>query len=95
VARWKEEDVQPAEAMDALAEVEIDGQKVAADIYGSVWKVLVEEDQSVEAGDAVVILEAMKTELRISAPVSGTIRSIRCRQGRLVTAGETLLVMEG
>jgi acetyl/propionyl-CoA carboxylase alpha subunit len=96
VARWKEEDVQPAaEAMDALAEVEIDGQKVAADIHGSVWKVLIEEGQSVEAGDAVMILEAMKTELRISAPVSGTIRSIRCRQGRPVTAGETLLVMEG
>jgi urea carboxylase len=50
VARWKEEDVQPAaEAMDALAEVEIDGQKVAADIHRSVWKVPVEEDQSVEA----------------------------------------------
>jgi urea carboxylase len=95
VARWKEEDVQPAaEAMDAPEEVEMDGQKVAADIHGSVWKVLVEEGQSVEAGDAVVILEAMKTELCISAPISGTIRSIRCRQGRPVTAGETLLVME-
>jgi urea carboxylase len=42
-----------------------------------------------------MFLEAMKTELRISAPVSGTIRSICCRQGRPVTAGETLLVMEG
>jgi urea carboxylase len=95
VARWKEEDVQPAaEAMDAPEEEETDGQKVAADIHGSVWKVLVEEGQVVAAGDAVVILEAMKTELRVSAPVSGTIRSIRCRQGRPVTAGETLLVME-
>ncbi|WP_458094000.1 urea carboxylase [Roseomonas sp. WA12] len=95
VALWKEEDVQPAaEAVDGPEVEETDGQKVAADIHGSVWKVLVEEGQVVAAGDAVVILEAMKTELRVSAPVSGTIRSIRCRQGRPVTAGETLLVME-
>ena len=95
VARWQEEDTRPAaEAVEAPPEEEVDGRKVAADIHGSVWRVLVEEGQVVAAGDAVVILEAMKTELRVSAPVAGTIRSIRCRQGRPVTAGETLLVME-
>ncbi|MBI0535811.1 urea carboxylase [Roseomonas sp. KE2513] len=95
VARWREEDTQPAaEAVEASPEEEMDGRKVAADIHGSVWKVLVEEGQIVSAGDAVIILEAMKTELRVSAPIGGTIRSIRCRQGRPVTAGETLLVME-
>ena len=95
VARWREEDTQPAaEAVEAPPEAEMDGRKVAADIHGSVWKVLVEEGQIVAAGDAVIILEAMKTELRVSAPIGGTIRSIRCKQGRPVTAGETLLVME-
>jgi len=95
VARWKEEDVRPVAEEPPPPEEETAGRKVAADIHGSVWKVLVEEGQTVAAGDPVVILEAMKTELRVPAPVGGTIRSIRCRQGRAVVAGETLLVMEG
>jgi urea carboxylase len=96
VARWREEDVQPAAEITEAAPGDhpASGQPVAADIHGSVWKVLVAEGQAVQAGEAVVILEAMKTELRIAAPISGTIRSIRCRPGRPVTAGETLLVME-
>jgi urea carboxylase len=67
---------------------------VAADINGSVWKILVEEGQQIEAGDPVVILEAMKTELRLYAPVAGKILSVYCRQGRQVAAGDRLVLIE-
>ncbi len=96
VTRWKIEDVSASvpEEEPALAEVEINGHAVTADIHGSVWKVLVEEGQFVEAGTSVVILEAMKTEVNVVAPVSGTVRGVSCRPGRLVTTGERLLVIQ-
>ena len=75
-------------------EHEIDGHLVASDLHGSVWKVLVEEGQAVEAGAPIVILEAMKTELSIAAPVSGTIRTLYCKPGRQVAAGDRLIVIE-
>lgn len=65
---WQADETAIVEA-DATAiesEDEIDGHLVLSDIHGSMWKVLVEEGQVVEAGASVVILEAMKTELTIS-----------------------------
>jgi urea carboxylase len=59
-----------------------------------VWKVLVEEGQTVEAGATIVILEAMKTELIIVTPIAGTVRALYCRPGKLIAAGDRLLVIE-
>jgi urea carboxylase len=42
----------------------------------------------------LIILEAMKTELQMVTPVSGTIAAIHCRSGRQVAAGDLLLVIE-
>ena len=53
-----------------------------------------EEGQSIEAGTPVLILEAMKTELSIVAPVAGVIRTLFCRPGRQVATGDRLLVIE-
>lgn len=57
---------------------------VLSPMTGVLIEVLVQEGQTVEAGDRVAILEAMKTENVIRASQSGTVRDIQ------VTAGQTL-----
>lgn len=96
VARWQAEGMATA-ALDDVpppAVAQIDGHAVCSDIQSSVWKILVEIGQSVEAGTPIVILEAMKTELQVTAPVAGKISAIHCRAGRQVAAGDVLLTIE-
>ncbi len=95
VARWQEDSALAAIAEETSAPVEdMDGHAVESEIHGSVWKILVQEGQTVEAGETVVILEAMKTEFSIVAPVAGAVRALYCRQGRAVATGDRLLVIE-
>ena len=95
IARWRE-DIAPTPLVEAAPSgtAEVDGHCVVAEIHGSVWKVLVEPGQAVAAGVPIVILEAMKTEFTIVAPVAGTVRALYCRQGHTVASGERLLVIE-
>ena len=96
VARWQADEtvLQVAEDDDVESVGEVSGHLISAHMHGSVWKVLVEEGQTVSAGSTVVILEAMKTELAITAPVTGTVRAVYCRPGRLVATGDRLLAIE-
>jgi biotin carboxyl carrier protein len=57
---------------------------VTSPMTGVLVEIMVEEEQRIKAGDAVAILEAMKTENVIRAPRDGTVKSIEA------TAGETL-----
>ncbi len=70
------------------------GTPVDAHISGNVWKVLVEPGQTVEADAPVLILESMKMEFTVTAPVPGKISKIAVKEGMLVTAGQTVLWME-
>ncbi len=54
----------------------------------------VEEGQSVQAGQGLGLLEAMKMEIGFQAPVSGTVSEIRVRAGQQVAAGDVLLVID-
>ncbi len=60
-------------------------------VSGSVWQVLVAENDQVSAGDAVMIVESMKMEILIHATQSGSVRKILKQQGHAVTAGQSLL----
>ena len=94
VARWQEDEpLAPAEDSVPPEDSEAAGEPLLAELHGSVWKVLVEEGQTVNAGDTVAILEAMKTEITVTAPVSGTIARIHARPGRTVATGDRLLVI--
>jgi urea carboxylase len=63
---------------------------------GNVWKLLVAEGDRVEAGQPIVVVEAMKMEMEIAAPVSGSIVAMRAKPGRTVKAGEIVaLIQEG
>jgi acetyl/propionyl-CoA carboxylase alpha subunit len=50
--------------------------------------------QEVQAGDTVIMLEAMKMELPIKAPRTARVKAIHCREGELVQAGTPLLELE-
>ena len=84
--------------------IEIDGrhQRVQRDIGGKVRapapalviELAVEPGQTVEAGQRLGMLEAMKTETAFFAPVAGTVREVVARAGQRVSAGDVLLVIE-
>ena len=66
---------------------------VSADMCGNIWKIPVQVGQSVSAGDTLVVVEAMKMELSVIAPASGTVAGIRCVPGKPVNAGDPLIVL--
>jgi urea carboxylase len=70
------------------------GTPVDAHISGSVWKVLVEPGQNVEADAPLLILESMKMEFTVTAPAAGKVMKITAKEGALVASGQTLLWME-
>lgn len=69
------------------------GTTVTASVPGKVFKVEASVGQTVKAGDAVVILEAMKMEIPVVAPVDGTIASINVAAGDAVENGDVLATM--
>jgi len=50
--------------------------------------------QSVHEGDTLIVLEAMKMELPIKSPRSGTVKAVRCAKGELVQPGVNLIELE-
>jgi oxaloacetate decarboxylase alpha subunit len=62
-----------------------------APLAGNIFKVLVNEGDEVEAGEIVIIMEAMKMETEIRAVNSGTITSLHIKEGDSVTVGQALL----
>ena len=66
---------------------------VSSPVAGSVWNISVEPGARVRAGDELVVVEAMKMEIPISADETGEIVEVRCTRGKAVSAGETLLVL--
>ncbi len=67
---------------------------VDAPMTASVFRVAVKVGQRVEAGERVVVLDAMKTEIVIATSTAGVVREILCVEGRLVHAGQRLVLME-
>ena len=63
---------------------------VAAPMPGTILKVLKATGDSVKAGEVVLILEAMKMENEITAPVDGTIESLSLTEGSTVAGGDLL-----
>jgi len=66
---------------------------VSSPMTASVFQVPVKVGQEVAAGTTLVVLDAMKTEIMITAPEGGVVEEIRCAPGKLVHAGQSLLVM--
>lgn len=67
---------------------------VVAPMPGIILNVLVKEGDQVNAGDAILVLEAMKMENEIHAPRAGTVKKIHVKEGSEVRAGSELIELE-
>ena len=68
--------------------------QVAVPMQGTIVKVLVEVGSTVEVGQSVVVLEAMKMENQIEADKSGTVKAVNVQPGDTVGAGDVVVVIE-
>jgi len=66
------------------------GDALTAPMQGTIVKIAVEDGQSVEAGQTVIVLEAMKMEQPINAHKAGVISGLRAAVGETVTSGTVL-----
>ncbi len=72
------------------------GGSLEAAMPGRVLDVLVRPGDAVHKGDTLVLLEAMKMELRIAAPADGVVTAVRCTPGAVVERGQVLVeVVQG
>ena len=67
---------------------------VSASMPGKVVTVEVSLGDSVEEGQTVLILEAMKMQNEVAAPISGTVSAVHCEDGMNVEANVPLIVIE-
>ena len=71
-----------------------DQMALSAPMPATVLAIKVAPGQHVEAGDLLVLLEAMKMEVPIKAPRDGRVKSLACREGELVQPGVALVEIE-
>jgi 3-methylcrotonyl-CoA carboxylase alpha subunit len=70
-----------------------DGGNISAPMPGKIVSVAVKNGESVNTHDLLVVLEAMKMEHRIEAPVAGTVSALHVAPGDLVAAGAPLVTI--
>jgi biotin carboxyl carrier protein len=69
-------------------------RKLVAPMPGKIVRVLVEEKTSVEAGQGMVVVEAMKMQNEIKSPKKGVVQKINATVGASVNAGDVLAIVE-
>ncbi|OAZ91352.1 sodium-extruding oxaloacetate decarboxylase subunit alpha [Halomonas sp. G11] len=67
------------------------GEAITAPLAGNIFKVNVRPGDTVEAGDVVIILEAMKMETEVRASSAGTVSAVSVSEGDSVVVGDTLI----
>ena len=68
-------------------------QQVLAPMPGKIVRVLVQAGEKVEAGQGLLVVEAMKMQNEIRSPKSGTVERLLAKEGQPVNAGEVLCVV--
>lgn len=70
-------------------------EEILSAMPGVIRKILVEPGESVEAGQPLLILEAMKMENEVGSPIGGTVASIEVSPGDTVATGALLARIDG
>jgi acetyl-CoA carboxylase biotin carboxyl carrier protein len=68
--------------------------EIVGNMTGVVADILVSENDTVNAGQDVLILESMKMHIPIQATETGTIKEIKVNKGDLIKTGQVLMVLE-
>ena len=63
-------------------------------VQGTVWKVVVKVDQTVKAGETLLIIESMKMEIPIESPRSGIVRELLAAEGEQVKQDSVVAILE-
>lgn len=77
----------------APAAASADGTKVVAPMPGTILSVNVTQGASVNTGDVIMILEAMKMENEIVAPCAGTVKQLLVQKGSTVETDAVLAIV--
>ena len=67
---------------------------ISSTIPGKIVSIAVEEGDIVAEGDVVMILEAMKLQNEIQAPLSGSVTAVNCKPGDSIEANSPLIVIQ-
>jgi len=67
---------------------------ISSTIPGKIVSIAVEEGNIVAEGDVVMILEAMKMQNEIQAPLSGSVTAVNCKPGDSIEANSPLIVIQ-
>lgn len=78
----------------AAAGVEDGPRKLTAPMPGKVVRVIVPAGQTVEAGQGVLVVEAMKMQNELKSPKAGKVQKILVSEGSAVNAGDVLAIVE-
>ncbi len=77
-----------------MARSEVEGrQQVTAPMPGKVIRILVQAGDRVEAGQGLLVVEAMKMQNEIRSPKSGIMERLHVKEGQPVNAGEVLCIV--
>ena len=69
------------------------GENVKAGVPGNVLRIEAQAGTSVNEGDTIMVLEAMKMEIEVKSPKAGVVQSVAVNQGDKVVTGQTLAVV--
>ena len=69
-------------------------RKLLASMPGKIVRVLAPEGSTVEAGQGVIVVEAMKMQNELKSPKSGVVKRVLASEGDAVNAGDTLVIVE-
>jgi urea carboxylase len=86
-------DLPEAHDDDGAEELQPGCVAVVSPVSGSVWKIASLPGQAVKAGDTLVLVESMKMELPVTAPMDGIVIQLRCTEGRAVLIAQILVVI--
>jgi acetyl-CoA/propionyl-CoA carboxylase biotin carboxyl carrier protein len=72
----------------------VEGETIDAEMQGTILEVNVAEGDTVESGDVICVLEAMKMENDVIAERGGTVAQVAVEEGQSVNQGDVLVVLE-
>lgn len=68
---------------------------INADITGTVFKIETSVGAAVAADNTLIVLESMKMEIPVDAPIAGIVAEILVAEGEAIAEGQALIVIEG